>query len=115
LEFHLDAVESASLQTIAEQWLSEVTPIRSQMATMITSFHGSFPNGRLGPGIDPTPPPALAELRAQIDIITLRYRDQLRNALPEADFQSLQTKVRRDLGKAMTAPAVQGSNGGNVQ
>jgi hypothetical protein len=87
------------------------------MAATIKTFHASFPNGKLNPNIDPTPPPSLATLRAQIDSITLQYRDRLRNALPETTFQSLQTTVRQKFapGSVGNAPSVPSNKTGAIQ
>ena len=111
----LDAIQATSLEQIAGAWQKEVTPIRLQMTQAITAFHATFPNGRLRPGIDPTPPPQMRQLRAQIDQVTLSYRDQLRNALPEPVFQSalaiVRTKYGKNLGSGTGSPAPSGTGG----
>jgi hypothetical protein len=79
--FQLDSVDTANLEQIAAQWEQEVKPVRAQLNAAISSFHETFPNGQLNPDVDHRPPASLLALRAEIDAITLRYRDRFRNSL----------------------------------
>ncbi len=92
-QFQIDAIDSSSLEQVAANWERDTEVLRSQFLKVIAQFHGSFPNGRLKPGVDPTPPSALTDLRAQMDAVTLQYRDKLRNSMREPDFQRLRSNI----------------------
>ena len=105
--FALDSTQASSVEHFAGAWEADVVPIRSQLTVAISAFHSSFPNGRLNPNVDPTPPAAIRALRAQIDAVTLRYRDQLRNDKQETAFQDFQAKLRKTFDPNVNARAGQ--------
>ncbi|HWZ53063.1 MAG TPA: hypothetical protein VNW54_16530 [Granulicella sp.] len=92
-QFQLDAADLASVEQVASDWERDTKILRSEFVNVVAQFHSSFPNGRLRPGVDTIPPPDLADLRAEMDAVTLKYRDELRNAMRESDFQRLQMNV----------------------
>jgi hypothetical protein len=94
-QFELNADSSASLQKIASDWERDTGVLRTRFLQVVAQFHSTFPNGRLGPGVDSTPPSEIAELHAQMDTVTLQYRDKLRNAMQEPNFQKLRSDVEK--------------------
>ncbi len=94
-QFELNADDTASLVKVAADWERDTKVLRTQFVQVVDRFHRSFPNGRLGPGVDPTPPSELADLRGQMDAVTLQYRDKLRNTMQEAAFQKLRVNVEK--------------------
>ena len=95
LQFEIDAADVANFAKFANDWGRDTQALRTNLLAAITRFHTTFPNGRVGPGVATTPPPELADWRAQIDAVTLQYRDKLHNTMREPDFARLQANVEK--------------------
>ncbi len=97
--YELSEDDSASLERMAIAYQAAIKPIRDRTIEVIKAYRARFPFNVIRPGMDTTPPPELADLRAREDAVTLLYRDLLHNNMREADFQSLNTKLAASLGK----------------
>lgn len=96
--FALADADRASLHRLALRFKEESDPLHAKVLISIASLNSRFPNGVIPHGVDASPPPELHLLELQEDALALRYRDLLHNAMLEADFQLLQTKVRATFG-----------------
>ncbi|MBB5340341.1 hypothetical protein [Tunturiibacter gelidoferens] len=104
-QFQLTDDDTDSLQRVAHDWEHDSKILRSEFLKVVAQFHSSFPNGALRPGMDPTPPPALADLRRQMDEVTLQYRDKLRNTMLEPNFQKLRSDVQKTFASKLQGDA----------
>jgi hypothetical protein len=101
LQLEIDPADTANFAKFASDWGHDTQSLRANLLAAISRFQSSFPNGRVGPGVATTPPPELADWRAQIDAVTLRYRDKLHNTMREPDFIRLQTNVEKTFASSL--------------
>jgi len=101
LQFEIDAADVANFAKFANDWGRDTQALRTNLLAAITRFHSTFPNGRVGPGVATTPPSELADWRAQIDAVTLQYRDKLHNTMREPDFIRLQANAEKTFASSI--------------
>lgn len=106
-KFGLSGQDSASLDRLSLAYQAEVAPIRAQILGSIQKFHSKFPNSQIPRGADISPPPELQGLQQQLEAVTLRYRDMLRNSMQEQEFQRVQASVRDSFGNPSAQSAHQ--------
>jgi hypothetical protein len=105
MQFKLNDNDLANLENVANDWERDTKVLRTEFLKVIAQFHNSFPNGRLRPGVDPTPPSALADLRSQMDTVTLQYRDKLHTSMQEPDFQQLHSNLQKTFANNLQGEA----------
>jgi hypothetical protein len=98
VRFHLSPGDSETLLRFATAWTADTTAIHTQGTQVIANFHKGFPGGVVRKGMDTSPPAQLGVLQAQLDSVTLRYRDLLRTSMQESEFQRVQLQVRETFG-----------------
>lgn len=90
-----------NLERIAVACSAELTALHVKVLQVIRQFQAEV---RTPGHKDTGPPPELADLQAQEIAIVLRYRDTLRNAMVESEFQRVQEEVRKRLGTTPLSP-----------
>ncbi len=110
LRLGLKEEQRSNFEQLTQAWEADVAPVRAEMNATISRFHATFPSGKLNADINATPPESIRELRREIDAITLQYRDRLRNAVIETDYQTLRDAALVSTGVRLTAvsPAANG-------
>lgn len=103
LRFKLSEYDASSLRRVSAAWADEMVPLRAQIVATVAQFRNSFPGGIVRQGMDPTPPASLGKLQEQVDRVTLRYRDALRNEMRRTDFDRLQTQIRETFSPKVLA------------
>lgn len=89
---NLSEYHARTLDNIATQYLSEVQVVDARARQVIESYRAQYPGGKVPKGENPAPPSELKQLRDQRDAITLRYRDSLRSAFGEDEFNNFNSK-----------------------
>jgi hypothetical protein len=90
--------DNASLERMAIAYEAALKPIHEQRMAVVKKYRAQFPFNVVPQGMDATPPPELAELQRQEDVVTLLYRDLLHNSMREENFKKLNAKVTTDFG-----------------
>ena len=98
----LTGTQAESLEEAATDWASESAPVRDQLVMAIAQFQSAHKSGGSVPQ-----PPAIKEIRSQLDSITLEYRDQLCAMMTAASCQAFEDNVRH-LFNRTALPIVQG-------
>jgi hypothetical protein len=94
-EASLSVAESMALEAIASACQREVNRQDERARIIIQAFRSKFPEGKVPEGTTlPPPPPELIAMQEERNAIILRARDQLRVALGEASFASLDNYVK---------------------
>jgi len=101
LQFEIESADTANFAKFANDWGRDTQALRANLLAAISRFQSSFPNGKVTPGVATTPPPELADWRAQIDAVTLQYRDKLHNTMREPDFIRLQANAEKTFASSI--------------
>jgi hypothetical protein len=91
--FKLSAADTDSLLRVATAWTTETAAIKAQRAMVIANFHKKFRGGVARKGMDTSPPAELKTLQAQLDSVTLRYRDLFHASMQDTQFQFIQLQA----------------------
>ncbi len=96
------------LDEVAVQYVGEVQAVDARARALVEAYRAQYPGGKVPHGEKPAPPPAeLKQLREQRDAITLRYRDNLRNAFGDGEFD----RFHNEFVKRHVAPLVRQASG----
>lgn len=108
--FNINATEQQRMATLAFAYEVEYRQLRDQAQEIGRAFREQyFPNNRRTPGT-PLPPrdPRLAKIKAQIDALTLAYRDRVHSSLGDAGFQRFHTALHARRAQLSTSTILTG-------
>lgn len=94
------------LDQVAAQYMAEVQPVNARAHALAEAYKAQYPGGKVPHGEKPAPPPAeLKQLGEERDAITLRYRDNLRNAFGDGEFNNfhnnfVKRRIAQDIQQA---------------
>ena len=94
------------LNDVATQYMIEVQSVEARARALAEAYKAQYPGGKVPHGEKPAPPPAeLKQLREERDAITLRHRDNLRNAFGDGEFDNfhnnfVKRRIAQDIQQA---------------
>lgn len=91
--------QDETLKAIARDCVARVAEQDRKAVAIIQAARARIPDGILAAGqAPPVAPPELAELQKERNALILEFRDQLRYAFGEEEFQRLDTFARQSIG-----------------
>lgn len=91
--------QDETLKAIARDCVARVAEQDRKALALIREARARTPGGTLAQGqAPPAAPPALAELQEERNALILEFRDQLRDAFGEEEFERLDAFARQRLG-----------------
>jgi hypothetical protein len=97
----LTDTDAESLERISVACAAEMAVVQAKITRAVAAFNQQYALDKAAGKKVTNPPVALSDLQAQEDTIVLHYRDTLRSAMKETDFQKAQTEIRKTFGKTL--------------
>jgi len=105
----LNDEQSRILDEIAADCEREVAQIDAKAKKIIDALKARYPDGKVPAGEQlPPPPPVLKKMQEQRDMIILRSRDRLSQAMGAHGFQQLNDFIKLNVSPRVTPSQVQG-------
>lgn len=102
--------QSRLLNEIAADCEREVAQMDAKAKKIIDALKARFPDGKVPAGQQlPPPPPALKKMQEQRDMIILRARHRLSEAMGSQGFQQLNDFIKLNVAPKVTPAQLQGS------